>query len=778
MLFARLREVTASPACATLSLALCLGLSAPGCGPGAGAKTEAAKPTGGVPVRVRSFSDSLPVTCLAAAGGLLWAGTPRGLVRWSSARKDQKDAKDRPVPAVLTTADGLPADKITALSVDDKGGVWALTPKGVSRFAEGGWTNFPPPPVGDLVAGMVALADGQVAWAGGSDGIARLTDGRWEHFAQGTTVTAVATDGAGGVWFGTSGKGVMRVVRDQLLQFGSAEGNDVDNVRAMAAGEGGAALVVGDSPGGPRASYFDGSRFYSYRIDAPGVIEWVRRAGTDLLLGSGQWVWSMKRITPGSKTEGPVRFTFVGQVVASAPRAVPLQALQPKDDAPKATPKDAAGGDSMKKSTDEVDELLKEKGKPAKGKGAKGKKSSSLLPAGPRLAGAPAPIEVEDLGEGPRRPVRSYLVAGPGGQGGAPRFDTEPVRLRLPDGITSVTSDGNALFVGTRFLGVSRIEGGEVTPFRLYDLANGAERVSVACVSNDECYVATGGTRAWRFDGQAFEPTEIDPEKGSHVLAVVRDNGGAVYALHRGASSKEVRISRVSGQGKWAPVGVTSLEVPIGLPDISFASFSPRGRLWIGLRYMDRDQDVRDFGAAEVSIEDGKVVYHRQKPKGATTNASEGVAIPSDVTAISFRGPEEVWFASRSGAVRLLDNKVKVFTENDGLESELLRDVVEGLGGTIWVATSKGIGVYDGVKWAFPQQGHLNRKASALARDPEGRIWIGSDAGVMEVVNETKRHFIGTRTGLLDDQVLNLMVDLRGRVWALTQKGISVIEPL
>ena len=38
--------------------------------------------------------------------------------------------------------------------------------------------------------------------------------------------------------------------------------------------------------------------------------------------------------------------------------------------------------------------------------------------------------------------------------------------------------------------------------------------------------------------------------------------------------------------------------------------------------------------------------------------------------------------------------------------------------------------------------------------------------------------FIATRTGLLDDKVLNMGVDVRGRVWVLTEKGISVIEPL
>ncbi len=100
------------------------------------------------------------------------------------------------------------------------------------------------------------------------------------------------------------------------------------------------------------------------------------------------------------------------------------------------------------------------------------------------------------------------------------------------------------------------------------------------------------------------------------------------------------------------------------------------------------------------------------------------------------------------------------------------------LNGQIWIATNRGIGQYDGERWRFPKGNYMNVRASALARDGEGRVWVGSDRGVMEIVDENRRHFIGTRTGLLDDKVLNLTVDLRGRVWTLTEKGISIIEPL
>ena len=730
-------------------------LGAFGCGPSSQADVKAGTTTAAAtaPVRVRSFSDSRPVNCLAAAAGLVWVGTPRGLIRWTT-------TTDPPTPAVLTTIDGLPSDRITALSLDQKGGVWVTTPKGVSRFFGGSWTNYPKPPVGDLVAGIVASSDGEHAWVGGSDGLARLRDGQWEHFAGGTTVTSMASDGGTGVWLGTSGKGVMRVVRDDLLQYGMAEGNDIDNVRAMVADASGKVLAVGDGPGGQRAAYYDGNRFWSYRIEAPGVMEWVQRVGTDMYLGSGQQVWSMKQVLPNAKLSGTVKFSFTGSPSIGAPKAQPLAGMKAQDAPP--PPPEPAKVDPAK--------VEPAKPEPAKGKGKKGKKSSQLEApvdaAAPQYAAAP-------------RPDRPWLVAGPGGHSGtAPVFDTEVVDVRLPDGITAVSADTDSLYIGTRFLGVTRIQKGKQSPLRLFDLTAGAERLSVACINNNDCYVATGGTQSWRFDGQTFEVTEVDPEKGSHVLAVVRDPQSAVIALHRGASSKEVRISRVGTTGKWFPVGVTSLEVPTGVPDLSFATFSPRGQLWVGLRYVDKDQDARAYGAAEVFIDDGKVIYHRQRPAGVTRNVSQGVNVPSDVTAIAFKGNDEAWLASRSGAVRLKDKAVKVFTENDGLESELVHDVVEGLSGQMWIATSRGIGVWNGERWAFPKEVPFNVKASALVRDPDGRIWIGTDRGVIEVMDGKKTHLIGGRTGLLDDKVLNMGVDVRGRIWVLTEKGISVIETL
>jgi len=251
---------------------------------------------------------------------------------------------ETPTPTLLTTIDGLPADKINAIALDQKGGVWVTTPKGVARYAGGSWTNYPPPAVGDLIVGIVAVGDGESAWVGGSDGVAYLRDGQWERAISGVTVTALAGDGRSGLWIGTSGRGVLRIVKDDLLTYGTTEGNDIDNVRALIADASGAVLAVGDGPGGQRAAYYDGNRFWSYRVDAPSgqVMEWVQRVGNDLYLGGGSSVWTMKRVNSSAKLSGSLKFQFTGTPAIGAPKAQPLKSQQPAE---AAKPAAGAGDD-------------------------------------------------------------------------------------------------------------------------------------------------------------------------------------------------------------------------------------------------------------------------------------------------------------------------------------------------------------------------------------------------------------------------------------------------
>jgi hypothetical protein len=602
--------------------------------------------------------------------------------------------------------DGLPAQRVAAVASDSQGAVWAATSKGITRGYHGSWSNLPAAPVGEFVTGLVPTLAGKGAWAGGPEGFARLKGNRWERFIAETSVTALAMDPTGTLWLGTGGKGILRIPPsgDRLEQFSAQQGCEVDVVRGLAATDKGI-LAVGDGGGEPRAVLFDGLRFYSYKIVGPALLEWAARAGDQLLVGAGDTAYHLK-------------ITMMGPDVAPPPDG-PIK-FEPTGS------RVARDGKLVALSANLSSGALEEPG-PA-------------MP-GPRTL-------PKNAAQPPRLTVTEYV--------------------KLPEGITTVAGSERGLLVGTRFLGVLRVENGVPRRFRAVDITSGAERLSVACTSSeeDECYLATGGGRAWRFDGQSFEIADVDPEDGARVLAVVKSPKGEVLALHRGSSDPHLRISVVD-KGKGTPVSMEAVEVPVGVPDLNFAAFAPNGHLWLGLRYFDKELDPVDYGAAELDLATGKTVYHRSD--------SPGLALPNDTVAMYWRG-DEAWFATRSGVARAKGSEVKIFTENDNLESELIQDIGPGENNEIWVATRHGIGRYDGTKWQFPKLGPFYLHSTSLAHDDHGHIFLGTEKGLY-CVGDCGLEPIDSKRGLLDDSVVDLTVDPRGRVWVLTEKGISIVDP-
>jgi hypothetical protein len=738
---------------------------------------------------IRSFTDTYAVSTLVDTSTNLFVGSTRGLVRWDAANMKY---------SVITTKDGLPADRITAVTVDKSGAVWVATPAGVAHAAaRGPWQKAPAAPVGDFLAAILPSGDGQSMWAGGPEGLARLPAAPspaltpiWTRTLSDVTVTAMLLADGGAIWIGTAGRGVLRIAPDgeTIESYGAREGCEVDVVRGMALLDKGL-LVVGEGPSGPRVGYWDPGldRFFSYALEAPRpgaqppVLGFAARGAGHTYVGLGQGAVAEVVISVADKdgkwsvpepADTPLRLVARPTAPTPAPRRVPLKADLPST---------------------ALDEPTAAAGAP----------TASAPPAGatptPAPTPSPSPAPAAPVAE-KKKDKKSPPAAAPSGPP-APRLVVLTTDFRLPEGVTATASSERGLLVGTRFLGALRIENGVPRHFRTHDLTAGAERLTVAC-QGDDCYLATGTARAWRFDGQSFEIAPIDPEPGSRVLAVLADPRGGALAIHRGAKDSILRLSTVADK-RWTPVGIQTVLVPYGPPELNFAVFAPSGALWVGLRYFDRESDPVDFGAAEIALESGQVIYHNQSgppprpsssgksrrgsnasapPPATGPAATVGTTLPNDMVAMYWRGASEAWFATRSGAAQMLDNKVTLFTEADGMESELIRDIGPGPHSPleepteIWVATGRGTGKWDGRRWTFPKMGPYYLKANGLTYDGKGHVFLGTEKGVY-CVGDCDPDAIDERRGLIENAVLDLTVDTRGRVWVLTPKGVSIIDP-
>jgi hypothetical protein len=131
-----------------------------------------------------------------------------------------------------------------------------------------------------------------------------------------------------------------------------------------------------------------------------------------------------------------------------------------------------------------------------------------------------------------------------------------------------------------------------------------------------------------------------------------------------------------------------------------------------------------------------------------------------------------------SNAVASGASGVRIYTENDGLESELLRDVAQGdWPGEVLVATDRGVGRFIGNRWSFPKRGPLAWRARSLARARDGMLWVATDHGVLAVLPDGRaERTYDVHCGMLEDELTSVVVDPVGRVWALGPSGISLIE--
>jgi hypothetical protein len=289
--------------------------------------------------------------------------------------------------------------------------------------------------------------------------------------------------------------------------------------------------------------------------------------------------------------------------------------------------------------------------------------------------------------------------------------------------------------------------------------ANGAN-VFVACKASADCYLATGGEAAWRYDGKTIAAAPVPG--GDTVLAVSRSADDDIIAIWRTADEHGLRLATLGKDG-FAPIPRVEIKTP-ETPSVPFARFGPDGLLWVGLELGSGD-DATPFGVATVDMAIDAITYHRAAARG-----KDALHIPPDVIDVAFDGGD-TWFASLSGAAHVHGDDVTVWSEANGLVSEILHGIAVDDHGHVYVASTDGVGVFDGKGWSYPQP--LAFPVAAITRDKQGRLWLGTDKGLFwwdgaQVIKQPN---------LLDDEVDAIAADAFGRVWVRQPNGLVLITP-
>jgi signal transduction histidine kinase/ligand-binding sensor domain-containing protein/CheY-like chemotaxis protein/HPt (histidine-containing phosphotransfer) domain-containing protein len=162
----------------------------------------------------------------AGPDGDLWVGTDQGLGRFRTGAW-----------TTFTTRDGLPSDTVHSLLTDRDGLLWVGTQRGLCRFREGAWEKLPPRDGVSPAAVLSLFEDAEGALWVGSDtgGLRRLRDVAFTTLTLGgelTNVWSVYQDREA-LWFGTEDRGLLRLQEGRITRYTVAEGLPQDHVRSI-----------------------------------------------------------------------------------------------------------------------------------------------------------------------------------------------------------------------------------------------------------------------------------------------------------------------------------------------------------------------------------------------------------------------------------------------------------------------------------------------------------------------------------------------------------------
>jgi hypothetical protein len=343
--------------------------------------------------------------------------------------------------------------------------------------------------------------------------------------------------------------------------------------------------------------------------------------------------------------------------------------------------------------------------------------------------------------------------------------------------ITALALEGERVYAGQPSAGVTAF-GGEIVHYRSGDLLPTSERAFLASDSKGAVFVLARGSYLAKFMGDRFIRVLVEPSREATILAVA-SRGDEVFFVVQVNPGEPLLLKRLQGEVVEDLGKVSLASLPWSVRAVFF-EISPEGDFWLGLE----DDAGAPKGLLWVS-RDAKTAEHLRRGVVGASSALQGITLPSDAVAqVRFvRGA--IWLATNGGLIWRKGEKLRTFGENDGLDSELVRDVAVDRLELVWLATGSGVGVLQqGGLWNFERYRDVlgELRVRALLSDQQGTMWVGTDRGTyywrespQSGAGEWGR--LSRQNGLCGELVADLALDALGRVWHLTEGGFCVASP-
>ena len=310
--------------------------------------------------------------------------------------------------------------------------------------------------------------------------------------------------------------------------------------------------------------------------------------------------------------------------------------------------------------------------------------------------------------------------------------------------------------------------------------------INAACEDeNGNLIVGTTGKGIFWFDadGHYRRISAADGLSSDIILSLCLDNEGDLWVGTDSGGIDRVKrkmFNSVPGLHPW---------------DVRSVAQDAAGGLWAafnatGVSYWSSN-GVRDFrlgqisSASSVLVDAGQNVWAGTSTEGLFLFQSQQF-VPAPAAGIL--GPEilalfesregTLWAGSQNGLGRWDGQNWKLFTTADGLSANPVSAIAEDPSGNLWIGTqNSGLNLFDGKK--FISYGITNGlpgdDISCLYVDRDGTLWVGTSAhGLAHFKNGSWKSF-STSKGLVSNSIGYIIGDDDGYLWIGSNRGLMRI---
>jgi diguanylate cyclase (GGDEF)-like protein len=380
--------------------------------------------------------------------------------------------------------------------------------------------------------------------------------------------------------------------------------------------------------------------------------------------------------------------------------------------------------------------------------------------------------------------MHGAFVVAPGANQGVPVLERGPAPMLAQQRITAIVeAEPDQVWLGT--------EGGGVL---IVDVRTGAtrrvrHRIDAPGSLPEDDAVALFRERSGVVLVAGMRVLSLHDPRQRAVLSLLTENGGT--SIKAVAAMPDGRVwMGVNDGGIKVLDPVTGAVTPLARAGRDAASDAlagsrvlelvrgPDDKVWIGTRR----------GLFRSSV-DGKFIERITIP-GRDASAQVWV-MAFDGPTLWMGGPDGLWALDPGGSSA--DDVPRVLRhETTTLSDSRVTAIVRGAGSALWIGTRTGLLRLDTVTGATTaMSGAADNSAllpsgyvSSLLFDRRGRLWVsvyGSGIGLLESGDVAGRHRfrrLGLKEGLPDVGVNKLLEDGSGRLWASTDDGLALIDPV